>query len=599
MQRALCLVLTLSLTATAQKLISASNSTTLLQSDNGLILSATNGTFHPYQYSITPLTTDAGAGSAKIVNVGRTFSPKLGWRMQALNAILTLFQNTNTAGDLVLVTETNAGNLDTEYIVMISCDTDSYSNNLPDTIFDTVIIRPPKSIILYSLEQNFCYYNTHPQNTQLEFTLVYTMESIGDSKEFINAINNVLPRSGSTLTIRSSTNTNNSTGGNDQPSNSPLGASPPTAVAMVILYAITGVITLLFVIIIIMGAVRAHRHPERYGPARFGRAGQSRAGGLARALVESIPLVKFQDPKPVLEHDIELADAPRTPTTSGTTDKPVTAAAPDSSPRHEESALAAVPREGSPVSGSSSPRANILDASADPATKEAREGELTCSICTEDFVAGEDLRALPCGHRFHQICLDPWLMNYGTSCPLCRISLGPNSSSQEDEATPGAQQASDIVVPTELLPVGQSTNTAERRRSTNRISRMLHFDRFSDMQFARPEERIMILRRIRQERGADAANPEVARPEAAASRGRQRNSTIANMDGIQEQTPTPSDQTAAAGFRSLFGRRPGAGQRNDSNATAPAGEAPEVNGGEQPQAATGRFNIFHRSSPNA
>lgn len=42
--------------------------------------------------------------------------------------------------------------------------------------------------------------------------------------------------------------------------------SPTTAVAMIILYSITGIITALFLCIIVVGAIRAHRHPERYGP---------------------------------------------------------------------------------------------------------------------------------------------------------------------------------------------------------------------------------------------------------------------------------------------------------------------------------------------
>merc|ERR1712059_232641 len=84
-----------------------------------------------------------------------------------------------------------------------------------------------------------------------------------------------------------------------------------TAVAMIILYSITGVITALFLIIIITGAIRAHRHPERYGPRNvLGRPRQSRAKGLARAMLDTIPIVKFGEKeedraKPV---DVELAN---------------------------------------------------------------------------------------------------------------------------------------------------------------------------------------------------------------------------------------------------------------------------------------------------
>ncbi|KAK9287108.1 hypothetical protein L1049_015519 [Liquidambar formosana] len=42
-----------------------------------------------------------------------------------------------------------------------------------------------------------------------------------------------------------------------------------------------------------------------------------------------------------------------------------------------------------------------------------------CSICLESFVQGEELIHLPCGHRFHYFCLDPWVRTCG-DCPYCR-----------------------------------------------------------------------------------------------------------------------------------------------------------------------------------
>ncbi|KAK9705349.1 hypothetical protein RND81_07G050200 [Saponaria officinalis] len=51
--------------------------------------------------------------------------------------------------------------------------------------------------------------------------------------------------------------------------------------------------------------------------------------------------------------------------------------------------------------------------------------EAECSICLENFVEGNDLVSLPCGHRFHTLCLSPWLKTCG-ECPYCRscIMLG-------------------------------------------------------------------------------------------------------------------------------------------------------------------------------
>jgi hypothetical protein len=49
-------------------------------------------------------------------------------------------------------------------------------------------------------------------------------------------------------------------------------------------------------------------------------------------------------------------------------------------------------------------------------------GRETCPICIMDFEEGDDLRLLPCEgkHRFHQTCVDPWLLELSSSCPICR-----------------------------------------------------------------------------------------------------------------------------------------------------------------------------------
>ncbi|BGP50306.1 hypothetical protein JCM10450v2_006223 [Rhodotorula kratochvilovae] len=80
------------------------------------------------------------------------------------------------------------------------------------------------------------------------------------------------------------------------------GNATSTSLAMIILYAITGVVTFLFLIVILSGAIRAARHPERYGP-RPGAGGatgaggeggaQTRAGGLTRAILDTFPVVRF------------------------------------------------------------------------------------------------------------------------------------------------------------------------------------------------------------------------------------------------------------------------------------------------------------------
>jgi hypothetical protein len=122
------------------------------------------------------------------------------------------------------------------------------------------------------------------------------MVSAADSRVLLNYVQ---ADPSTRLQARIGSNTTSSNQGSAATNNDG-GPAPTTAVAMSILYSITGIITLLFLIIIATGAIRAHRHPERYGP-RTGLAGrprQSRAKGLARAMLETLPIVKFGDPDP-------------------------------------------------------------------------------------------------------------------------------------------------------------------------------------------------------------------------------------------------------------------------------------------------------------
>ncbi|XP_055017388.1 RING finger protein 215 isoform X2 [Boleophthalmus pectinirostris] len=51
-----------------------------------------------------------------------------------------------------------------------------------------------------------------------------------------------------------------------------------------------------------------------------------------------------------------------------------------------------------------------------------------CAVCLEPFYSSQCLRVLPCGHEYHQDCVDPWLLLRHT-CPLCkRCILGQTSS---------------------------------------------------------------------------------------------------------------------------------------------------------------------------
>lgn len=49
-------------------------------------------------------------------------------------------------------------------------------------------------------------------------------------------------------------------------------------------------------------------------------------------------------------------------------------------------------------------------------------GQSTCMVCLCDFQLCEDCRKLPCGHVFHQNCVDEWLRRC-TDCPICKANV--------------------------------------------------------------------------------------------------------------------------------------------------------------------------------
>jgi hypothetical protein len=276
----------------------------------------------------------------------------------------------------------------------------------PAKIVETAGDNKPKAILLYSTKALGCNITG-----SFGFNSLYSMTGISDSR-FLEMSLQVM--SSSPINARIASNTTEAPP--PQGNNNDGGPAPTTAVAMSILYSITGIITLLFLVIITTGAMRAHRNPERYGPRRAlgGRPRQSRAKGLARAMLETIPIVKFGDPepaKPGSSRDIELEDG------NNSVHNPpevVPTNANDDTAKSEQ-------RPKSP------PAAAAMESGMGPAQAESiksgeeakpRDGELGCSICTEDFTAGEDVRVLPCQHKFHPACIDPWLLNVSGTCPL-------------------------------------------------------------------------------------------------------------------------------------------------------------------------------------
>ena len=186
----------------------------------------------------------------------------------------------------------------------------------------------------------------------------------------------------------------------------------------------------------IIQAIRAFRHPERYGPRRADPTNpddtmqfQSRAKGLARAVLDTFPIVKFN----LAENEAQRAKDEETRGVElshwEVVDAPKTSKNPDGSEQnpHDEKSV----HNQAPVQGGSTDGQRTRAALRRNGTQTSRQnpdvtpqtiGRETCPICIVDFEEGDDLRVLPCEgkHRFHQTCVDPWLLELSSSCPLCR-----------------------------------------------------------------------------------------------------------------------------------------------------------------------------------
>lgn len=260
-----------------------------------------------------------------------------------------------------------------------------------------------KAILLYSMGGNCCGL----RDSNPRFHSIFTMTDNGEAIETLRQAN-----AAAGGTVRAVISGSNSTSGDTDSDGVPGGSN--SAVAMSILYSITGLITLLFLVIIATGAIRAHRYPERYGP-RAGngeRARQSRAKGLARAVLDTIPIVKFGAPAPPKDDPaVELESQASVTDLDVATGSRLSASHEDPGQQSNRSQDATPPI--TDESQAAAPTAGTV--AGDAASRLDDQG---CSICTEDFQVGEDVRVLPCNHKFHPTCIDPWLIDVSGTCPL-------------------------------------------------------------------------------------------------------------------------------------------------------------------------------------
>ena len=309
------------------------------------------------------------------------------------------------SGLLMAANESNYLNISgTHQVAYLSCDEPANSDLVSqNTMLNALMTQNLKAIILYTTTEAYCSLTF---SGMLQYTTLLSMINSTQSADVLRYANGSTNASQVQATIIANSGQQN----NDNPN--PGHTSTP-ATAMSVLYVVTGIVVLLFLVIITTGAVRAHRHPERYGPRRAlgGRPRQSRAKGIAMAMLATIPIVKFGDsepPKPDVEQELDTVPAEqRGPSPQNDTEHRGEATpAPEMTPADATPGAAKQQSEGisAPVAASTEAAAGI--------------NHPGCSICTEDFQVGEDVRVLPCNHQYHPACIDPWLLNVSGTCPL-------------------------------------------------------------------------------------------------------------------------------------------------------------------------------------
>lgn len=236
------------------------------------------------------------------------------------------------------------------------------------------------------------------------------------------------------------------------------------------------------ILLTVIQAIRAIRHPDRYGPrARLGEDGgppQSRARGITRAILDTFPIVKFgtsqersdnhgsgnvldkayntRDP----EANIQMGDMTpmngkylptessenrhsAEPSGSGAGISLPTSVSQNELPLDAElhvhpqssSSGGRVPADTQGGAGVAAPGPSDISSIVTGLQREdmvpASIGRETCPICIVDFEKGDDIRVLPCEgkHCFHQECVDPWLLKLSSSCPICRHGTSDASPS--------------------------------------------------------------------------------------------------------------------------------------------------------------------------
>ncbi|KIR38264.1 hypothetical protein I307_02406 [Cryptococcus deuterogattii 99/473] len=393
-----------------------------------------------------------------------------------------------TSGALVHFSESTMGDntsTTTPWIAFISCDANETTASMEWDIFTLARDRGAASALLYTTRSQTCLLNSEyitdfekpldvfaTKNVQV--ARVIDNQFVHTNKSFENYNASLLNQSAldvnqslagnypasktyliGTLTARNSTGQATSTyiPNATTSATSSFSHDKRTSTPMIVLYTITGVVSVIFLLMIIMGARRALQNPERYGRREDEHADgvQSAAGGLAQAMLDTFPVIKFNrlnsksSDNPMKRVSVKDTGEALPMSQIERGDGIIKDAHLDRDNKRKSLSkcgtevsfhTALDSYEGVPkllrdsselkVNGNENKLEDVsATATATAMVHEAQveaEGGQTCPICLVEFEEGDDLRVLPCEreHMYHTGCIDPWLLQVSSSCPLCR-----------------------------------------------------------------------------------------------------------------------------------------------------------------------------------
>jgi uncharacterized Zn finger protein (UPF0148 family) len=225
--------------------------------------------------------------------------------------------------------------------------------------------------------------------------------------------------------------------------------------AMIVLYAVSGVVLGLFFIVVITNIIKNRINAPVPSSNQSQDPNARPRRGIARSVLESFPVFFFtmgmkdegDDKKDLetgkakeLESDVELetinSDVMKSaPQAEETKDKEISSDIPKNTDNTSETNdnnntdnnSSTSSEESNPDLPKNPLVANLKDSSHPTsidsnhsANNNVQDGQLTCPICLDDFESGEELRLLPCQHRYHTTCIDQWLLDISPLCPMCK-----------------------------------------------------------------------------------------------------------------------------------------------------------------------------------